>query len=734
MTEQRTLLGFDFETYRMAVGAVIPKAVCLGLCMEGYQPALVSNGDPDDGLTNFVHNTLCDPQYLKVGTNTAYDLAVACGNWPELIPRIFAMVWGGEVSDIIIRDKLLNLVDKGDLNFHTLPSGAKLKVDRSLAGLSKFYLGKDRDTEKKVSDSWRVNFDVLDGVPSSQYPQSALDYVFEDVEDPITIWRIQEQRRAEVWRSSGADPFVTETFRVAVNFVLFLITSWGVAIDSVEYHKILDKLREEISPEKLPLLFEHGYVRRAVLPRPYANGAKNADGTPKMTATSPESVNETKLRGYVEHLGRVNPAIRVDHTAPTAKFPQGQVSLKSEWFEEHAHLDPILEQYLVRAKLEKMFETELPRMCHKDDKGNSTGVPSPIVHANFDCLKETGRTSAYGGDLFPSFNVQNVDPRARGCYVPYEGYLLFSVDYSQMELGTLAQKCYSLFGYSVIRDMINAGVDLHEHLGAQLAYKLSPEFAGWCDQCGMGGTAEGRRKVFAQYKDHGDGKFYKHWRKFAKPTNLGYPGGLAADTFIGFARGQYDVIVDVATAKEFKAIWMQTFPEMEEYFRWINEQCVDTRNGPLISKNDQTGETKRTTLYSYMSPFGLLRSGTTYCAAANGAGLQTPAADGALLSLFNTVRACYDTSMGSILSDERYGPPVRLWGFIHDEEVGMVWDNEHAHDRVMEVARIMADGMRIITPDVKVSTTACLMRRWNKDAVPVYDANNRLVPWEPKAA
>ena len=86
-------------------------------------------------------------------------------------------------------------------------------------------------------------------------------------------------------------------------------------------------------------------------------------------------------------------------------------------------------------------------------------------------------------------------------------------------------------------------------------------------------------------------------------------------------------------------------------------------------------------------------------------------------------------SPGSVLSG------CRIILFIHDEFV-VEGPEETAHLWAEEVSRIMVEAMKFYTPDVAIKAPPALMKRWYKDADPVYvdlpDGGRKLVPWEPK--
>ena len=203
--------------------------------------------------------------------------------------------------------------------------------------------------------------------------------------------------------------------------------------------------------------------------------------------------------------------------------------------------------------------------------------------------------------------------------------------------------------------------------------------------------------------------FYGHWRKFAKPVGLGYPGGLGPDTLVTLAKGTYGVILSRDEAAAARDLWHRIFPEAADYFSWISNDCA---------LPDGT--------YWYVSPMGMLRVGASYCAAANGAALQTPAAEGAKLGFIEVVRACYDPTRESIL----YG--CRPWNFVHDEIIVNFPEDEFMHERAWEVSRLMVEGMVKIIPDIPIKAEPALMRRWNKFAEYVTGEDGRIAIWQPE--
>lgn len=82
------------------------------------------------------------------------------------------------------------------------------------------------------------------------------------------------------------------------------------------------------------------------------------------------------------------------------------------------------------------------------------------VHPFFKNIMRTGRTSA------SSPNCQNYPSRdkvwaLKNIFAPYDDTILCATDFSYVELTGFAQTCYTRFGKSTMRDIINAGIDPH---------------------------------------------------------------------------------------------------------------------------------------------------------------------------------------------------------------------------------------------------------------------------------
>jgi len=315
-------------------------------------------------------------------------------------------------------------------------------------------------------------------------------------------------------------------------------------------------------------------------------------------------------------------------------------------------------------------------LISKDVKALATGVRLPI-HTRFDSLMETGRTSSSG-----TYNLQN--PRrkqgVRECFVPREGNVLVACDYDKAELHTLSQVCIMVTGKSRLGERLNAGFDPHLDLGAQLLGITYDEAA--------------LRKKDPEVKNA---------RQASKAGNFGYPGGMGPKGFQAYAKTQYGVDFDLTFCKKLRENWLQTWPEVEEYFDWVRRLCGEAGIANVIHF------------------FSNRRRGLIPYTVACNTFFQGLAADGAKAAMWQICRRQYAD------------PGSPLWGtrtvnFVHDEFI-IEAPEGHAHDAAMELQRVMVDEYSKWVPDVPVRASPAIMRRWSKAAEPAW-RNGKLIPWE----
>jgi DNA polymerase-1 len=471
---------------------------------------------------------------------------------------------------------------------------------------------------------------------------------------PIGMWPREAARYAlEDVEDTGA-VFKAQPAQVANEieatreaWALHLMSTWGMRTEESEVIK-LKALLEKEQAANFEILRAEGLYKLA--------GTKKA---PKWTKDM-AAIRERVIRAY---------AINGQQPPET---DSGKTSTDKDTLLRSG--DETLKVLADGGGVDKILTTYIPVL----EQG--TKVP---VNARFNPLVNSYRTSC------SEPNLQNLPTGrrvggVRDCFIPRPGYYFVSVDYETLELRALAQVCLKLFGYSQMAGALREGRDLHLDMAAQMS-DISYEDA----------------KILYAAKDPG----IKKARDCAKVANFGFPGGMGAESLVEFARASYKVELTVDDARELKEAFIESWPEMSDYFAHVSS---------LVGFGDAT-------LVSFGN--GMVRGGVGYCDGCNHF-FQNLAAQGAKAALFDVARECY-TDADSALFGTR---PV---AFIHDEIVAEV-PVEKAHEAAMRLSKVMCDTMSRFIPDVPITAKPALMKRWLKNAEDVYDPNGRLIPWEPK--
>lgn len=764
-------VAMDWETRRIAAGQILPQGICCSFASRnesgGIDVALYSTADHE--LLDMLTWVYTDPEVKIITHNGGFDHGVSLVTYPQLVTAIFEKLISGGATDTLWREKLLNLSLTGRLEKLELPDGSKVDIRYRLSDLEKSYLGIDRTEEKEdMEDSWRANFEALEGDPARAYPEDASDYAKSDAANTLVIDEQQTEKQLDHPQSS----METQEFQLAKSFVLTLMSAWGIEVHPEETDK-LEAATIKVMEENKSLLEEHGILRTATIGEPFAKDFERAkallperwhediDWSPyaptmiaqgikfKKPKEKPGSKNTKRLQAYVRALYKRLGEIPTYSEATVLLLAQGvdvpeeerNICLEEEIREYLATKDPVMSQYNERQALAKLVTQIVPTLRS-----------GPCIFPSYDAIKETGRTSSYDGGkrkgeerLYPSINIQQIPGAIKGldprrCFRPRAGTVFFDVDFTGLELACVGHITHMLFVDGVIdvdsvhRMRYNAGVDLHGYLGAGLAARSAPkatkekpwlptitrDFQNACRAEGILSKPMAVYDAFLLLKKHAEKDvqaFFKHYRNFAKPVGLGFPGGLGPDTMVEFARKTYEIIMEADEAYEYREMWHETYPEMKPFFKHVE-----------ASTDDYNFHQDGSKLLTYTSPMGMVRRGATYCAAANGESMQTPGAEAAMSAMLLVSRACYDPSVGSIL----FG--CRLIAFVHDQVIGETTTDESKWAaQAEEAARLMREGAQLVLHSINMRTDeAHLTRVWSKASGPVRNEQGILVPWQPK--
>jgi DNA polymerase-1 len=351
-----------------------------------------------------------------------------------------------------------------------------------------------------------------------------------------------------------------------------------------------------------------------------------------------------------------------------------EVSTSADVALESGH--PAAIEYANSANAEKLLSTYIPAL----ERG-AQGMP---VTSSPNVMVASGRTSWQGPNWQNPPQVGGI----RECVIPRPGCVFVAADLDTVELRALAQTCLEMFNHSQMAAALQRGEDLHSALAADL---LGVTYAQFCALYAAGDP------------------FAEAARQIAKKINFGLPGGMGYKKFAWTCAndGQPldpDLHESWNKSLKYKAAWFRRWPEMQLYLDHASDVCGDFGS------------------HTIEQPWsGRIRGGLEYCACAN-TFFQGRVADGTKLGLWRLAWACY-VDKTSIL----YGS--RLVLFLHDEVI-LECPEAVAHLCADEIVKILCGAVQEVIPDVPITSTPVMMKRWYKGAKPV-KINGRLVPCKP---
>lgn len=784
---RRRLIGFDTETHLIVPGRLAPPVVCLTLAGAGEVPETVlevfddhyddvvidlvrpgTGGRLDDDAGEWSALVTSPPVIARlwgglvdlarlaadhedaaalVGFNTPFDLAVLVDNALRFYPagglvdplaQVFDALEHGTgrnaatelgdpsrctIRDVRIREQLL-AIEAGWFDFDFLVTQRKPKF--SLAEVVFRRFGIDLSAEKTDPNAWRLRYAELANVPARQWPAGAKAYAVDDAKWTVRA-AIDQAAGAPVTGGAGAilvDEFgnvTDECDQIRAAWALHLISTWGLRTDPKASATWEAMVRGKVADsEAIALRAGIVKVKRTWFTRGVCRSCSYEATTAERDAlTCPACGNASELgrdmskfRGVVERAyaarGGVAPATDGGATATD------RATLIASG-------DPDLKAFAELGVYSKNLSTHVPRLA---------GGFKHAVTYGINVLVRSGRTSS----------STHQPPRGGGfreCHVPRRGWLYCSVDYDIAELKGLAQVHLNWFRQSALADAINSGEDPHLSFAVDLLNRNSHDGAARPPHGGAWTYADVKAvpkdKAHPLYEAvHGA----KGARQLAKIANFGFPGGLGAIAFVEYARG-YGVDLEAYEGEDLRSAWLEKWREMPAYFNTIGAAC----------------ESGSFTLLQLAS--GRQRGGCGFTQACNGY-FQGLVADFAKRATWEVQRAAWGDP-----SSIMYG--IRPVLFVHDEIFFEVpapwaypdlddetrrelsaWSHERTSDACDEVARLMCEVAQRYTPDVRITASPALMRRWYKGADTVRELGppidgltcrrSLLVPWEPTAA
>lgn len=755
-------LGFDFESHLIGpdvcpcgeIHGQFPPAVCMSWCLPNGDSDVVT---PAEGIA-ILKEALAAGMHL-VGAETAFDVLLSCVNNQEpdgfdgLLAKFVEAYEVGRIHDVCLRQKLLDLAG-GSYRWITHSDGRRLRIGYDLATTAKRVTGRvlEKPSKETKDTHPRLRYALLDGTPIADWPAadirlgmfcSSTEYAREDSVAAIETFLEQErwqestqgQKILDIWQGrecaafQGAlDPLGDERAQTCHALWLKAMSGEGLVIDPIALAAFEKRVRKEYialcaevrtyraaldgDPKSAPLLrreYWRDLKRLRELQHPYRDNKLWKALKAELDHDLPEALeiwaellraglvrwvykkgmNAARARMFAVCLLKHKPIPHTDKFDPERDAFNEKIAIDSDSCRLSEDVGLIAYAELTHAG--KMLTGDIPTL--------KKGVDRPI-HTHYEVLLETGRISSAGPNVTNRARGEGKEVKQRDgtmraghagdreCFACRPGNALIDCDYPQLELYALAQCCRWVLGYSTLGDVLVAGKDPHTAFAALIA----------------GGITYEEAKLRAKAKSLPE-------RDAAKGCNFGRPGGLGAETMVSYAAKSYGVVRSQDQWEELFKLWDQQWPEMPEYFEYING--LESEDGKFAIVTPATG---------------LLRAGATYCAACNH-NYQALGAAVAKRAGWYVFKACYVPGVDADL----FGcMPVN---FIHDQLL-VEAPKERAAAAAARVEYWMGLAASELMPDygptMAANTEAILCARYSKMAEKVVGADGSLEVWEDK--
>jgi len=656
------LVTLDFETELIAPGLQAPPPVCASTARETPEgPHGVVC--PTTELKDLIHRLLTEATI--VGHNIAgFDAPVMLA-WLDCTDLLFKAFDESRILDTMLVERIAEI--------GCFTTRKKLTFDNLCRAHGVRLPNKDPVV--------RLSYGPLRNRPLSEYSEAQILYSLEDATLLLELW----QRQKERWIDRGKVRLADVAFLTKKMFAHNLTRAWGLRTDPErtddlrrEAHAHVEALREaaldtgfveRIKPHwSLPADHER-YQEFKTFHARWRKGQTSPEEQASWAEQGAKFVefkkNMSAIRAVVTEAYEGNPPMTKPQRGVDPERHKAQVATSAAVLLESG--DPRLEAFENYGSWSTVLNKDMPILLagHEDPIHSKFGVA--------DTLRVTSskpNTMNFKRDA-PGDTTHTSTRGIRECFIPRVGYCYVAIDHSMLELCTLAQVIVWCLRRWDLADRLNAGVDPHSHLGAEI----------------VGVPYD----TFLAHKKEGE---YKNARDCAKPVNFGCPGGMQAKTMTFYAKQSYRIVRPFEFWRDLILLWQQMNPDSVEYLRWIR----------TLKHGDRYD--------SQIPGTGVHRRGMTYCTAANThfQGL------GAVLE----GHIAYEVAREQFTGYTRVGKhsplsEARPCNFAHDEHfleapVGLHTD---VADRMTE---IMTEYAKPYLPDVAIRSEVVCMARWSKKA------------------
>ncbi len=583
----------------------------------------------------------------------------------------------------------------------------------SLSELAKQMLGVELD-----KDTYRLRYGETIGIGWQGLEPGWFIYPATDAAITHRLYLLLEHRARGIVNAAGVPTrygMLTETIQVQAAICLVNTHRLGLHIDTQRAAELAQELEQQVEQAQKQL--------QSIEPGLFRNTSQGYLFDAGDTGRAP--MDQARLQQRLLSIAQ-------QHQLEAPRTSSGMVTTSAnDYWKEHRLLEPFVDAYCSYKELTKLHSF-------------LQALRQPRIHPRYRTLVRTGRTSASS----PNIQQLPTGSQIREAVIPAPGYLFLCIDYSAIELRTLAAVCVARYGFSKLADVIRSGTDPHSYTAAM--------FAGMeLDQ-------------FNQLPNR------KQLRQQAKAVNFGLPAGLGAASLVTYARFSYGVTITMEQASLFRSMLTTTvYPELALYLADDPAQ--------MLAVSLRVGVDAVRTKFPNHWQYGLLRrvteghtvktDGTAYPQATVDAVWKTLASlnrnpdlaqaiadrdtassspvrrmlTSPVATLTGRIRgkvsftAARNTPFSGLAAD---GAKLAMWqlllagyrvvAFVHDEFVIEI-PKDADHTREAErVNSICCGSMQQLLGDIPVACEYSLADRWYKQATAVRDGAGNLIAWTPE--
>ncbi len=242
------------------------------------------------------------------------------------------------------------------------------------------------------------------------------------------------------------------------------------------------------------------------------------------------------------------------------KKPDVSTSVKA--YRDYRHLDPFIDHWAETSRITKMLG-----YYHMFKE-------TPVLHPRYSLLMNTGRTSASKPNIQQC--PRNKDFRA--LFIARPGHQLMTVDFSFIELVTLACICEHRYGRSIMAETIRAGQDPHVYTASMIMDCPYEEVVTGIKLEKIAKKEAEAAALLTGEKPTRTPDLYTNARQSSKAINFGVPGGLGPPKLAAYAKATYGVSITVEEAAIFRhKLTTVIYPELSTYLSDNTLACIASR-------------------------------------------------------------------------------------------------------------------------------------------------------------